>query len=196
MLCGIASRRLFPLGRHPLWLPARMPLPPLSPEQLIKPRYFEARIALMFAALFVSTGVDVPYFPLGSRPTVLTQSGSPSSWLRRCSCASSRRRSSPPTPTRASDRANVLLVLVAAALVISCGSSCRRSTASCWRFAGAVGGVDAAGTAVELLALSGVRRFGSNYTVCASGVRSRSSPPISSAASSCPGPARRPCRSL
>ena len=41
-----------------------MPLPPLSPEQLVKPRYFEARIALIFASIFISTGINLPYFPL------------------------------------------------------------------------------------------------------------------------------------
>ena len=41
-----------------------MSLPPLPPEQLVKPRHFELRIALIFAALFVPLGVHLPYFPL------------------------------------------------------------------------------------------------------------------------------------
>ena len=41
-----------------------MSLPPLSPEQLVKPRHFELRISLIFAALFMPLGVHLPYFPL------------------------------------------------------------------------------------------------------------------------------------
>ncbi|TIW86875.1 MAG: MFS transporter, partial [Mesorhizobium sp.] len=41
-----------------------MPLPPLSPEQLVKPRRFELRMSLIFATLFVPLGTHVPYFPL------------------------------------------------------------------------------------------------------------------------------------
>ena len=41
-----------------------MSLPPLLPEQLVKPRHFELRIALIFAALFIPLGVHLPYFPL------------------------------------------------------------------------------------------------------------------------------------
>ena len=142
-----------------------MPLPPLSPEQLVKPRYFEARIALMFASLFVSTGINLPYFPL---------------WLEANGFDAERiavilaapmflRVVTTPFLTAyadtASDRANVLLVLVAAALVLSCGF-----------FLPPVYGVVLAvslalnvvwtpqGPLVDSLALSGVRRFGSNYT--------------------------------
>ena len=133
-----------------------MPLPPLSPEQLVKPRYFEARIALIFASLFVSTGINLPYFPL---------------WLEANGFDAERiavilaapmflRVVTTPFLTAyadtASDRANVLLVLVAAALVLSCGfflppaygivlarlaGAVRRLDAACaaGRFAGAVG---------------------------------------------------------
>ena len=41
-----------------------MSLPPLQPEQLVKPRYFELRISLIFAAMFFPLGVHLPYFPL------------------------------------------------------------------------------------------------------------------------------------
>ena len=41
-----------------------MTLPPLTPEQQVKPRHFELRISLLFAALFVPMGVHLPYFPL------------------------------------------------------------------------------------------------------------------------------------
>ncbi|MER8521036.1 MFS transporter [Mesorhizobium sp. M0644] len=39
-------------------------LPPLSPEQLVKPRHFELRMSLIFFTLFVPLGTHVPYFPL------------------------------------------------------------------------------------------------------------------------------------
>jgi MFS transporter, PPP family, 3-phenylpropionic acid transporter len=142
-----------------------MPLPPLSPEQLVKPRYFEARIALIFASLFVSTGINLPYFPL---------------WLEANGFDAERiavilaapmflRVVTTPFLTayadRASDRANVLLVLVAASLLLSCGF-----------FLPPVYGVvlfvslalsvawTPQGPLVDSLALSGVRRFGANYT--------------------------------
>ena len=39
-------------------------LPPLSPEQQIKPRRFELRIAILFVCIFVPNGIHLPYFPL------------------------------------------------------------------------------------------------------------------------------------
>ena len=142
-----------------------MPLPPLSPEQLVKPRYFEARIALLFASLFVSMGINLPYFPL---------------WLEANGFDAERiavilaapmflRVVTTPFVTAyadtASDRANVLMLLVAAAAVLSCGF-----------FLPPVYGIVLAvslalsvvwtphGPIIDSLALSGVRRFGSNYT--------------------------------
>ncbi len=41
-----------------------MSLPPLSPEQLVKPRHFELRMGLIFFTLFVPLGTHLPYFPL------------------------------------------------------------------------------------------------------------------------------------
>ena len=41
-----------------------MALPPLSPDQQIKPRFFEARMSLVYVAIFFPVGVHVPYFPL------------------------------------------------------------------------------------------------------------------------------------
>ena len=37
-----------------------MSLPPLSPEQLVKPRHFELRMSLIVATLFVSLGTHLP----------------------------------------------------------------------------------------------------------------------------------------
>jgi PPP family 3-phenylpropionic acid transporter len=42
-------------------------LPPLSPEQQVKPRRFELRMALLFATVFMPNGFYLPYFPLWLR---------------------------------------------------------------------------------------------------------------------------------
>lgn len=39
-------------------------LPPLSPEQMIKPRYFELRMSILYICLFLPNGIHLPYFPL------------------------------------------------------------------------------------------------------------------------------------
>jgi MFS transporter, PPP family, 3-phenylpropionic acid transporter len=36
----------------------------LSPEQRVKPRRFELRISLLFAAIFIPNGIHLPFFPL------------------------------------------------------------------------------------------------------------------------------------
>jgi PPP family 3-phenylpropionic acid transporter len=42
-------------------------LPPLSPAQQVKPRYFELRMSLLIAAVFAPNGFYLPYFPLWLR---------------------------------------------------------------------------------------------------------------------------------
>jgi PPP family 3-phenylpropionic acid transporter len=39
-------------------------LPPLSPDQQVKPRHFELRIAILFTCIFIPNGIHLPYFPL------------------------------------------------------------------------------------------------------------------------------------
>jgi PPP family 3-phenylpropionic acid transporter len=39
-------------------------LPPLSPDQLVKPRHFELRMSVLYACLFLPNGIHLPYFPL------------------------------------------------------------------------------------------------------------------------------------
>lgn len=39
-------------------------LPPLTPDQQVKPPRFELRLAILYVALFVPSGVHLPYFPL------------------------------------------------------------------------------------------------------------------------------------
>ena len=142
-----------------------MPLPPLSPEQLVRPRYFEARIALIFASLFVSPGIHLPYFPLW-----LEVNGFGAEQIAVILAAPMFLRVvTTPFLTayadRARDRANVLLALVGTSAVLSCGY-----------FLPPVYGVVRVvalaltivwtphGPLADSLALSGVRRFGSNYT--------------------------------
>jgi PPP family 3-phenylpropionic acid transporter len=42
-------------------------LPPLSPAQQVKPRHFELRMSLLIAAVFAPNGFYLPYFPLWLR---------------------------------------------------------------------------------------------------------------------------------
>jgi len=142
-----------------------MSLPPLTPEQLVKPRHFEARIALIFASLFVSTGVNLPYFPLW-----LEAKGFGAEQIAVILAAPMFLRVvTTPFLTayadRAKDRADVLLALVGASVILSCG----------YFLAPAYGIVLAVSLALSVvwtphgpladsLALSGVRRFGCNYT--------------------------------
>lgn len=39
-------------------------LPPLSPDQMVKPRQFELRLAALYVCLFIPNGIHLPYFPL------------------------------------------------------------------------------------------------------------------------------------
>ena len=141
-----------------------MSLPPLSPEQQVKPRHFELRISLIFAALFIPLGVHLPYFPLwleangfDAGPIAIILSAP--MFLRVVT-----------TPfitalaDEAKDRANVLIALVAASLALSAGYFLEPTYL-------VVLGVSLALTVVwtphsplaDSLALSGVRRFRSNY---------------------------------
>jgi PPP family 3-phenylpropionic acid transporter len=141
-----------------------MPLPPLAPEQQVKPRRFELRMSLIFAALFIPLGVHLPYFPLwleakgfdaGQIAVIL----SAPMFLRVVT-----------TPfitalaDEAKDRANVLIVLVAASLALSAGYLLEPTylVVLCVSLALTVVWTPHSPLA-DSLALSGVRRFGSNY---------------------------------
>ena len=39
-------------------------LPPLPPDQAVKPPRFELRVALLFVCVFMPNGIHLPYFPL------------------------------------------------------------------------------------------------------------------------------------
>ncbi len=142
-----------------------MRLPPLPPEQLVKPRRFELRLSLLFAAIFVPQGVHLPYFPLwleakgfGAEEIAIILSAP--MFLRVVT-----------TPLitaiadKARDRANVLILLVAAALLASLGYFLPPTylIVLAVSLALAVAWTPHAPLS-DSLALSGVRRFGANYT--------------------------------
>ncbi len=113
-------------------MPSRMSLPPLSPEQMVKPRRFELRMALIYATLFVPVGVNLPYFPL---------------WLEKNGFDARQIAvvlSAPmflqviTTPfiaalaDRVNDRAHILIAAVACTVGISPAISSSRPICGCW----------------------------------------------------------------
>lgn len=141
-----------------------MPLPPLSPDQLVKPHRFELRISLMFAALFVPMGVHLPYFPL---------------WLESLGLDAEEiavvlsaplflRVFSTPLITafadRVNDRAHVLIAVTAASFLLSLGYFLTSSFTGVLLVSLLLVIVWTPHSPLtDSLALSGVRRFGSNY---------------------------------
>jgi len=142
-----------------------MSLPPLQPEQRVKPYLFEARVSLIFGAIFLSLGVHLPYFPL---------------WLEAQGFDAAQigivlsmpmfvRVLTTPVITsladRAGDRAHVLIAISAGAVLLSLGYFLPPSygvvlavsvlLAVFWAPQSPLG---------DSLALSGVRRFGCSYS--------------------------------
>jgi PPP family 3-phenylpropionic acid transporter len=142
-----------------------MSLPPLSPEQKVKPRYFELRLAAMFFTLLIPGGIYVPYFPLwlerhGFGPQEIAVILSAPMFLRVAT-----------TPVftaladRARDRANVYNLLVAASAVVSAGYFLKPTYAVVLAVSLLLAAVWTPHSPIaDSLALSGVRRFGANYT--------------------------------
>jgi PPP family 3-phenylpropionic acid transporter len=142
-----------------------MTLPPLSPDQQVKPRRFELRMSLMYSTLFLAPGIHLPYFPL---------------WLEHAGFQASQiavilsvpmflRMATTPYITayadRAGERVTVLLLLLVASLALSFG----------YYLTPTYGGVLAVSIMlaivwtphaliVDSIALSGVRRYGSDYS--------------------------------
>ena len=141
-----------------------MSLPPLLPEQLVKPRHFEFRISLIFAALFVPVAVHLPYFPLW-----LEAKGFDAEQIGIILAAPMFLRVlTTPVITamadRAKDRANVLIALVVASLVMSLGYFLQPTYAIVLLVSLALQVVWTTHSPLaDSLALSGVRRFGSSY---------------------------------
>jgi PPP family 3-phenylpropionic acid transporter len=141
-----------------------MSLPPLLPEQRVKPSHFELRISLIFAAVFLPLGINVPYFPLwleakgfgaGEIAVIL----SAPIFLRVVT-----------TPIitgmadRAKDRANVLIAISVASFLLSLGYFVTPTYAVVLAVTLAINIFwTPQSPLADSLALSGVRRFGSNY---------------------------------
>ncbi len=142
-----------------------MSLPPLSPEQLVKPRHFELRMSLIFATLFISLGTHLPYFPLW-----LEAKGFHAEQIAIILAAPMFLRVvTTPLLTaladRAKDRADVYIALVAATMVLSAGYFLEPTYAMVLAVSLALTVVWTPHSPIaDSLALSGVRRFGSNYT--------------------------------
>jgi MFS transporter, PPP family, 3-phenylpropionic acid transporter len=141
-----------------------MALPPLSPEQRVKPHRFELRLSLIFAAIFFPLGVHLPYFPLW-----LEAKGFNSEQIGVMLAAPMFLRIvTTPLITamadRANDRANVLMALVASSFVLSLGYFLTPVYAIVLAVSLALQIVwSAQSPLADSLALSGVRRFGSVY---------------------------------
>ncbi len=141
-----------------------MSLPPLSPEQKVKPRYFELRMAAMFFTLLVPAGIYLPYFPL---------------WLEANSFGPEEigvilsgpillRVLTTPLFTaladRARDRADIYIALVSASVVISAGYFLPPTYAIVLTVSLALTVVWTPHSPLaDSIALSGVRRFDANY---------------------------------
>ncbi|WP_274628832.1 MFS transporter [Arvimicrobium flavum] len=141
-----------------------MALPPLSPAQLAKPRRFELRVSLIFAALFIPQGVHLPYFPLW-----LESKGLDAEHIAIVlSAPMFLRVFTTPLITaladRAKDRASVLVAMVAMSLILSIGYFFTSSFTAILIVSLLLSIVwTPHSTLADSLALSGVRRFGSNY---------------------------------
>jgi PPP family 3-phenylpropionic acid transporter len=139
-------------------------LPPLSPQQLVKPRHFELRMSLIFFTLFVPLGTHLPYFPLW-----LQAKGFDAAQIAVILAAPMFLRVvTTPLLTaladRASDRAHVYVALVAASLALSAGYFLTPTYAMVLAVSLALAVFWTPHSPIaDSLALSGVRRFGSNY---------------------------------
>ncbi|WP_315920089.1 MFS transporter [Mesorhizobium sp. SP-1A] len=141
-----------------------MRLPPLSPERKIKPRLFEPRMSALFFTLLVPNGIYLPYFPVwleakGFDPEKIAIILSAPMFLRVAT-----------TPLftaladKARDRADVYIALVAASVLASAGYFLEPSYATVLAVSLVLAVVWTPHSPIaDSLALSGVRRFGSNY---------------------------------
>jgi PPP family 3-phenylpropionic acid transporter len=142
-----------------------MPLPPLSPEQRVKPRHFEMRVALIFAFLFIPQGIHLPFFPVW-----LESKGYDAGQIALIlSLPMFLRVVTTPFITafadRARDRADILVVLVAASLALASGYLLFDGYAAVLAISILLAVAWTPHSPLtDSLALSGVRRFGSNYT--------------------------------
>lgn len=141
-----------------------MSLPPLPADQQVKPRRFELRMSLMYSALFLAAGVHLPYFPLW-----LEDAGFDAAQIAVIlSAPMFIRMATTPSITayadRATDRVNVLLLLIAASLLLSLGYYLTPTYAVVLAVSVLLAIVwTPHALIVDSIALSGVRRYGSDY---------------------------------
>jgi PPP family 3-phenylpropionic acid transporter len=139
-------------------------LPPLSPQQQVKPRHFELRMSLVFVAVFMPNGFYLPYFPLWLR-----ESGfGPEQIAVLIAAPMFVRVAAGPTVSaladRAPDRAPVLMLLA----LLAAGSACGYLLPPVYSLVLCVSLVFSIfwgphNPLADSLALSGVRRYGSEY---------------------------------
>ena len=139
-------------------------LPPLAPDQTVKPNRFELRVALLYVCLFIPNGIHLPYFPLwleanGFGPEKIAVILSAPMFLRVAT-----------TPLltaladKVRDRADVYIALVAASVLVSAGYFLTPDYVVVLAVSLVLAVVwTPHSTIADSLALSGVRRFGSNY---------------------------------
>jgi PPP family 3-phenylpropionic acid transporter len=147
------------------WNLPPMSLPPLSPEQKIRPRRFELRMALIFFATLIPNGIHLPYFPLWLEANRFD----PQQIAVILSAPMFLRVFTTPVITAfadaARDRANVLIALSAATTLCSAGYFLEPDYVLVLAVSLALTIVWTPQTPItDSLALSGVRRFGSSYT--------------------------------
>ena len=140
-------------------------LPSLTPDQLVKPRRFELRMSFLFAALFMPVGIHMPYFPLwledqgfGAREIAMI-----------LSIPLFLRVVTAPLITafadRAGDRTMVLVACAAATFVLSLGYFLPPSYGLLLAISLALAvGWSPQAPLADSVALSGVRRFGVDYS--------------------------------
>lgn len=139
-------------------------LPPLSPEQLVKPRHFEMRVGLVFAAVFVPYGIHLPYFPLwlnsaGFTPEQIAVILSAPLFLRILAAPLVSALAD-----RAPDRVPVLIAFALFASLVSCGYFLDAGYGLVLAVSLALALVWAPQSPLaDSIAQSGVRRFGSDY---------------------------------
>jgi PPP family 3-phenylpropionic acid transporter len=142
-----------------------MQLPPLSPQQAVKPPRYELRMSLLFAAMFLPMGIHLPYFPLWLADRGFT-AGEVGLIL---SMPIFVRIVAAPVITmladRAPERASVLIGLAAAALLLSLGYFLPADAAMVLAMSLLLVIVwSPHGPLADSLALSGVRRYGADYS--------------------------------
>ncbi|MGB3501603.1 MAG: MFS transporter [Mesorhizobium sp.] len=141
-------------------------LPPLSPEQSIKPTRFELRMSMLFAALYLSNGIHLPYFPLWLEHHDLT----PSQIAVILSAPYLMRIIIGPLVSAYADRANdrvpVLITMAVLATVASAGFLLPPLYWVVLIVSVVLGAAWAPHTPlVDSIALSGARRYGSDYAL-------------------------------